>query len=162
MVPRYRRSERSFTSGVRPIWSRSIVCPDDLRPPRVEAVKAHPGGTGAGAPWCTRRESRPPTDEMIAYIDRNKARFGVEPICKHLPIAPSTYHEVKSRPPSARRLRDVRGGHCCVGGSQLVAEPFGRAGVQITRASSANASARREEGGASVPRSWKPRRRFWM
>jgi len=46
---------------------------------------------------------------MIAYIDRNKARFGVEPICKHLPIAPSTYHEVKSRPPSARRLRGGRG-----------------------------------------------------
>jgi len=45
---------------------------------------------------------------MIAYIDRNKDRFGVEPICKHLPIAPSTYYEVKSRRPSARRLRDER------------------------------------------------------
>ncbi len=45
------------------------------------------------------------------------------------------------------------GRHCCIGGSQLVAEPFGRAGVQITRASSANASARREVSGASVPRS---------
>ncbi len=43
--------------------------------------------------------------------------------------------------------------HCCVGGSQLVTEPFGRAGVQITRASSANASATREVSGASVPRS---------
>jgi transposase InsO family protein len=45
---------------------------------------------------------------MIAYIDRNKHRFGVEPICKHLPIAPSTYYEVKSRPPSTRKLRDER------------------------------------------------------
>jgi transposase InsO family protein len=43
---------------------------------------------------------------MIAYIDRNKDRFGVEPICRHLPIAPSTYYEAKSRPPSARALRD--------------------------------------------------------
>jgi putative transposase len=43
---------------------------------------------------------------MIAYIDRNKDRFGVEPICRHLPIAPSTYYEAKVRPPSARRLRD--------------------------------------------------------
>jgi putative transposase len=45
---------------------------------------------------------------MIAYIDRNKRRFGVEPICKHLPIAPSTYYEVKSRTPSTRKLRDER------------------------------------------------------
>ena len=43
---------------------------------------------------------------MIAYIDRNKDRFGVEPICKHLPIAPSTYYAARTRPPSARRLRD--------------------------------------------------------
>jgi len=38
-----------------------------------------------------------------------QSQVGVEPICKHLPIAPSTYHEVKSRPPLARRLRDGRG-----------------------------------------------------
>jgi transposase InsO family protein len=43
---------------------------------------------------------------MIAYIDDNKDRFGVEPICDHLPIAPSTYYAAKSSPPSARRLRD--------------------------------------------------------
>jgi putative transposase len=45
---------------------------------------------------------------MIAYIDEHKDRFGVEPICRHLPIAPSTYYEVKTRPPSARRRRDER------------------------------------------------------
>ena len=43
---------------------------------------------------------------MIAYIDRNKDRFGVEPICAHLPIAPSTYYAAKTRPPSARAVRD--------------------------------------------------------
>jgi transposase InsO family protein len=43
---------------------------------------------------------------MIAYIDRNKDRFGVEPICRYLPIAPSTYYDAKTRQPSARRLRD--------------------------------------------------------
>jgi hypothetical protein len=32
---------------------------------------------------------------------------------------------------------------------------------QITRASSANAAARRESEGTSVPRSWKPLRTFW-
>jgi putative transposase len=43
---------------------------------------------------------------MIAYIDANKDRFGVEPICQVLPIAPSTYYAAKRRPPSARALRD--------------------------------------------------------
>jgi len=43
---------------------------------------------------------------MIAYIDQNKATFGVEPICELLPIAPSTYYEARFRPPSARALHD--------------------------------------------------------
>jgi putative transposase len=43
---------------------------------------------------------------MIAYLDRHKDRFGVEPICRVLPIAPSTYHAAKRRPLSARALRD--------------------------------------------------------
>jgi putative transposase len=43
---------------------------------------------------------------MIAYIEANRDRFGVEPICQVLPIAPSTYYDAKSRPPSARALRD--------------------------------------------------------
>ena len=30
---------------------------------------------------------------MTRYIDNNKDRYGVEPICAHLPIAPSTYYE---------------------------------------------------------------------
>ena len=33
-------------------------------------------------------------------------RFGVEPICEQLPIAPSTYYTARSRPPSARDVRD--------------------------------------------------------
>ncbi len=45
---------------------------------------------------------------MIAYIDRHKERYGVEPICAHLPIAPQTYHDRKRRPPSHRALRDAR------------------------------------------------------
>ena len=43
---------------------------------------------------------------MIAYIDAHKERFGVEPICEQLPIAPSTYYAAKSRPQSARAVRD--------------------------------------------------------
>jgi transposase InsO family protein len=30
---------------------------------------------------------------MIAFIDEHRAVHGVEPICKVLPIAPSTYHD---------------------------------------------------------------------
>lgn len=43
---------------------------------------------------------------MTTYIDCHRDRFGVEPICRHLPIAPSTYYDAKSRPPSARAIRD--------------------------------------------------------
>jgi putative transposase len=43
---------------------------------------------------------------MIAYIDEFKHRYGVEPICQLLPIAPSTYYQTSRRPLSARRRRD--------------------------------------------------------
>jgi putative transposase len=43
---------------------------------------------------------------MIAFIHEHRDRFGVEPICRVLPIAPSTYHAARCRPPSARRRRD--------------------------------------------------------
>jgi len=34
---------------------------------------------------------------MVAFIDANRAEYGVEPICEELPIAPSTYYEAKAR-----------------------------------------------------------------
>src|SRR5690606_30371283 len=39
---------------------------------------------------------------MIAFIDEHRDAYGVEPICRVLPIAPSTYHEhvVQRRDPS--------------------------------------------------------------
>lgn len=43
---------------------------------------------------------------MIAYIDAYRDRFGVEPICRALQFAPSTYWSAKRRPPSDRSLRD--------------------------------------------------------
>ena len=44
---------------------------------------------------------------MIRYVDEHRARFGgVEPICRVLHIAPSTYYAAKARPPSARAVRD--------------------------------------------------------
>lgn len=49
---------------------------------------------------------------MIAFIDKYRGNHGVEPICKLLPIAPSTYHDhmAKRRDPSrlsARAQRDI-------------------------------------------------------
>ncbi|WP_442577797.1 IS3 family transposase [Mesorhizobium sp. ASY16-5R] len=55
--------------------------------------------------------ARPPVQAMIAFIDDHREAHGVEPICKVLPIAPSTYHDhvAKRRDPSrlsARAKRD--------------------------------------------------------
>jgi Transposase and inactivated derivatives len=44
---------------------------------------------------------------MITYIDEQRARSGVEPICRTLAIAPSSYYAAKVRPPSARAIRDA-------------------------------------------------------
>ena len=45
---------------------------------------------------------------MTTFIAARCGEFGVEPICAQLPIAPSTYYAARSRPPSARALRDER------------------------------------------------------
>lgn len=43
---------------------------------------------------------------MNAFIDGHRDIFGVEPICRTLAVAPSTYYASRSRPPSARAIRD--------------------------------------------------------
>ena len=45
---------------------------------------------------------------MIAYIDEFKHRYGVEPICRVLPIAPSTYYHARRCSSSARAVRDAK------------------------------------------------------
>ena len=42
----------------------------------------------------------------MTFISSNKARWGVEPICRVLQVAPSTYYAATTRPPCARRRRD--------------------------------------------------------
>ena len=32
---------------------------------------------------------------MVAFIDDHRAEYGVEPICRVLPIAPSTYYHAQ-------------------------------------------------------------------
>ncbi|MCT1724219.1 MULTISPECIES: IS3 family transposase [Kocuria] len=51
--------------------------------------------------------ARPPTQQVVAYIDAHKGEYGVEPICKVLQVAPSTYYAAKTRPPSARSVSDA-------------------------------------------------------
>jgi len=78
---------------------------------------------------------------MIAYIDRNKHRYGVEPICRVLPIAPSTYH-ARRRPSSARAVRDaklkaeiarVHAEHFGVYGARKVWRQLHREGITVAR-----------------------------
>ena len=33
----------------------------------------------------------------MLFVDANRENYGVEPICRMLPIAPSTYYEQKAR-----------------------------------------------------------------
>jgi putative transposase len=56
---------------------------------------------------------------MIAFIDDHREAYGVEPICKVLPIAPSTYHA-----PIAQRI-DAR-----IEVQRLFAENFGVYGAR--------------------------------
>jgi putative transposase len=44
---------------------------------------------------------------MTGYMTVHRDRFGVEPICRALQVAPSTYYAAVSRQPSARAVRDA-------------------------------------------------------
>jgi putative transposase len=44
----------------------------------------------------------------VKFISAHRERWGVEPMCRVLQIAPSTYYAAVSRPVSARRQRDER------------------------------------------------------
>jgi transposase InsO family protein len=79
---------------------------------------------------------------MIAYIDRNRHRYGVEPICQLLPIAPSTYYQARRRPASARAVRDaklkaeiarVHAEHFGVYGARKVWRQLHREGIAVAR-----------------------------
>jgi len=51
--------------------------------------------------------ARPAPSELSVFVDEQRERFGVEPICRELQIAPSTYDAQKTRPLSQRSLRDA-------------------------------------------------------
>ena len=43
----------------------------------------------------------------MSFVDAHRERFGVEPVCQTLEIAPSTYYSARCRPPSQRALDDA-------------------------------------------------------
>ena len=84
---------------------------------------------------------------MIAFIDEHRAVHGVEPICRVLPIAPSTYHAHAARrvdpgklPARARRditlkieIRRVYEENFCVYGVRKVWRQLLREGTAVAR-----------------------------
>jgi len=79
---------------------------------------------------------------MSAYIEAHRNRYGVEPICALLPIAPSTYYGANHRPPSARAVRDgelktqirrVHAENFGVYGAEKVWRQLNREGIPVAR-----------------------------
>jgi putative transposase len=78
----------------------------------------------------------------VRFITEHRSRLGVEPICRVLQIAPSSYYAAFSRPPSARRRRDdqlqlairrVWEEHRCVYGADKVWAQLKREGTPVAR-----------------------------
>jgi putative transposase len=79
---------------------------------------------------------------MSAYIDAHRGRLGVEPICRTLGLAPSSYYAARARPPSARAQRDealalqiarVHHDNYGVYGADKVWAQLGREGTRVAR-----------------------------
>jgi transposase InsO family protein len=69
---------------------------------------------------------------MIAFIDDHRAFYGVEPICRLLPIAPSTYHAHRARrdDPSHLPVRAKRDAVLRIEIARVHAENFGVYGAR--------------------------------
>jgi putative transposase len=66
---------------------------------------------------------------MITFVDAQRSAYGVEPICRTLGIAPSSYYAAKRRPPSAREIAD---GHLAGEVARVHAANLGVYGVRKT------------------------------
>ena len=69
---------------------------------------------------------------MTSFIDDHRDAYGVEPICRVLPIAPSTYHEhaARQRDPSRRPARERRDVELCGEIRRVFEANFGVYGVR--------------------------------
>ncbi|WP_089413561.1 IS3 family transposase [Sphingomonas sp. Sph1(2015)] len=76
--------------------------------------------------------ARPPISAMIAFIDDHRDAYGVEPICRVLPIAPSTYFERVAQRRNSMRLsaRAQRDGALKPEIARVFAENFAVYGVR--------------------------------
>ncbi|MFC5108305.1 IS3 family transposase [Kibdelosporangium philippinense] len=99
-----------------------------------EILKAASGFLRAGA--------RPATATLVEFIDGHKNEFGVEPICRELQVAPSTYYAALTRPASARSVRDeklareirrVYEENYCVYGARKIWSQLNREGITVAR-----------------------------
>jgi len=88
-----------------PAWDHDRGAPEGARARELRASSLQRDPQERGG--LLRGGARPPIEAMIAYIDADKDRYGVEPICAHLPIAPSTYYAARCRPPSHRPITDA-------------------------------------------------------
>lgn len=84
---------------------------------------------------------------MIAFLEESQEEFGVEPICRVLPIAPSTWYERKAKQVSSSRLsvrarrdatlkekiREVWTANRGLYGARKVWFALGRAGIRVAR-----------------------------
>ena len=79
---------------------------------------------------------------MTTFIDEQRVSFGVEPICQVLEIAPSSYYAARSRPPSARSIRDaelqadisrIHHGNYAVYGARKLWRALHREGIAVGR-----------------------------
>ena len=84
---------------------------------------------------------------MVAFIDAHRDKYGVEPICAELPIAPSMYYESKAwqadpdrLPAGARRDIELRGEisrvwheNFCVYGARKAWKQLNRERVRVAK-----------------------------
>src|SRR5919199_344291 len=89
-----------------------------------------------------RAGARPALADAMRFIAKHRARWGIEPICRVLRVAPSSYYAAIDRPASARRQRDttlkvsiqrVWDEHRQVYGAHKVWAQLNREGIAVAR-----------------------------
>jgi putative transposase len=101
---------------------------------------------------------------MSTFIDEKKTEFGVEPICRELQVAPSTYYAARARPPSRRarsdeetvvKTKDVHRENYGVYGARKVHAQLRRDGHRVARCTVERLM--RREGIRGISRAKSPR-----
>jgi putative transposase len=100
----------------------------------------------------------------VSFINEHRERFGVEPICDTLQVAPSTYYAALSRPPSVRQVRDgelkveisrVHHDNFDVYGTEKVWKQLRRESIEVGRDRVGRLMAELELMGAVRGRTWR-------